>query len=439
MKTNRKLLLVVLLATITTTKAQNTNTFPASGNVGIGTTSPWANFQVNSSDRAFVSISGQAPGVVFSDSFLNTHHLPAIGLSTTTGHYFDNAISGQFNIRGGIGGDIVFGNLLNNESNGQEFMRLKSNGNLGLGTNNPVEKLDINGNIKFNNTLTTTGRMHISGGEKLYILNKDGVNISKAWGGTGDLEVEGTISMANNALIQGSGRMHVNGAEALYLLNKEGVTVSKAWGGTGNLQVEGKIGVGSSIDFVQSTYGSGFGTRITGADYGNGKTSLNFDVRANSSTWTTAFKIGSNSNLFIKENLGIGTENPDQKLTVKGKIHSEEVIVDLQVPADYVFEKYYKGTSILKPDYELPTLTEVEKYTKENNHLPNMPSAKEIQEKGLQVGQMTNLLLQKIEELTLYLIEQQKMLELQNKSIELFKIQNQQQQNRIALLENKLK
>lgn len=107
-------------------------------------------------------------------------------------------------------------------------------------------------------------------------------------------------------------------------------------------------------------------------------------------------------------NVGIGSQNPDEKLTVKGKIHAEEVRVDLNVPADYVFESYYTGTSDLKPEYKMPTLSEVEAYTKENNHLPEMPSAKEIQEDGLHVSKMTNLLLQKVEELTLYTIEQEK-------------------------------
>ena len=107
-------------------------------------------------------------------------------------------------------------------------------------------------------------------------------------------------------------------------------------------------------------------------------------------------------------NLGIGTSNPDSKLTVKGSIHCEEVQVDLQVPADYVFEKYYTGESGLKKDYSMPTLTEVEAYTKENHHLPNIPSANEIKEEGLYLKDMTNLLLQKIEELTLYAIEQEK-------------------------------
>lgn len=108
--------------------------------------------------------------------------------------------------------------------------------------------------------------------------------------------------------------------------------------------------------------------------------------------------------------VGIGSINPDSELTVKGKIHAEEVKVDLNVPADYVFQKYYTGTSTLKPEYTIPTLDDVEKFTKENKHLPNIPSAKQIQEEGLHIGEMTNLLLQKIEELTLYSIEQNKQL-----------------------------
>lgn len=107
-------------------------------------------------------------------------------------------------------------------------------------------------------------------------------------------------------------------------------------------------------------------------------------------------------------NIGIGSTNPDEMLTVKGAVHAEEVIVDLNVPADYVFEKYYLGESTLKNNYSMPTLEEVEAYTKANHHLPEMPSAKTIQEEGLKVKEMTNLLLQKVEELTLYTIEQEK-------------------------------
>jgi hypothetical protein len=106
--------------------------------------------------------------------------------------------------------------------------------------------------------------------------------------------------------------------------------------------------------------------------------------------------------------VGIGTENPDSKLTVNGTIHSKEVLVDLNIPADYVFQKYYTGFSSLKETYQMPTLEEVEAFTKENHHLPNVPSASTIQKEGMQLSEMTNLLLQKIEELTLYTIEQEK-------------------------------
>lgn len=107
-------------------------------------------------------------------------------------------------------------------------------------------------------------------------------------------------------------------------------------------------------------------------------------------------------------NVGIGTTNPDEKLTVNGTIHAKEVKVTATIPADYVFQKYYTGKSDLKSDYIMPTLVEIEKFTKKNNHLPNVPSAKEMQQNGVSLGEMSNLLLQKIEELTLYAIEQEK-------------------------------
>tara|TARA_R110000796_G_scaffold250650_2_gene380103 strand:+ start:998 stop:1807 length:810 start_codon:yes stop_codon:yes gene_type:complete len=100
-------------------------------------------------------------------------------------------------------------------------------------------------------------------------------------------------------------------------------------------------------------------------------------------------------------NVGIGTTTPDSKLTVKGNIHAEEVKVDLSVPApDYVF----------KEDYKLKTLEETQKYINENGHLPNIPSAKEFEENGVELGVMNMKLLEKIEELTLYILEQDKKL-----------------------------
>lgn len=108
--------------------------------------------------------------------------------------------------------------------------------------------------------------------------------------------------------------------------------------------------------------------------------------------------------------IGIGTTNPDELLTVKGKIHTQEVLVDLDgaVAPDYVFENYFNGISEMMPEYSLITLEELEAFLKENNHLPNVPSAETMQKEGISLKKMNLLLLQKIEELTLYTLQQQK-------------------------------
>jgi hypothetical protein len=104
-------------------------------------------------------------------------------------------------------------------------------------------------------------------------------------------------------------------------------------------------------------------------------------------------------------NVGIGTTNPTSKLTVAGNINSREVKVSVDAGADFVFEK----------DYTLPSLQEVEKFVTENKHLPEIASAKEMQKEGINLSEMNIKLLQKIEELTLYVIEQNKRIELLEK------------------------
>lgn len=95
--------------------------------------------------------------------------------------------------------------------------------------------------------------------------------------------------------------------------------------------------------------------------------------------------------------VAIGKSNPQFQLDVLGTIRADEVRVD-QSGADFVFAD----------TYELMPLPEVERAIRENRHLPGVPSAAEMQKSGVDVGEMQNLLLQKVEELTLYVIELQK-------------------------------
>ncbi|MDG3581258.1 hypothetical protein [Galbibacter pacificus] len=104
---------------------------------------------------------------------------------------------------------------------------------------------------------------------------------------------------------------------------------------------------------------------------------------------------------FNAGNVGIGTEDPGSwKLAVNGKIRAKEVKVETSW-SDFVFEN----------DYELPTLEEVEKHIQEKGHLKDIPSDKEVAKEGIYLGEMDAKLLQKIEELTLYIIEQNKRIE----------------------------
>ena len=100
-------------------------------------------------------------------------------------------------------------------------------------------------------------------------------------------------------------------------------------------------------------------------------------------------------------NIGIGTLSPTSKLDVNGTIRSKEVKIEATGWSDFVFDE----------KYQLPSLSEVENHIKEHKHLRDIPSEREVIENGISVGEMQAKLLQKIEELTLYVIEQDKKIE----------------------------
>ncbi|WP_333625489.1 hypothetical protein [Sphingobacterium siyangense] len=100
--------------------------------------------------------------------------------------------------------------------------------------------------------------------------------------------------------------------------------------------------------------------------------------------------------------VGIGTTAPKAKLAVNGNILAMEIKIktNISVP-DYVFD----------PGYQLPTLSSIEEYVRKNRHLPEIPSASEIQKDGIDLTAMNLALLKKVEELTLHLIAKEKEIE----------------------------
>lgn len=112
-----------------------------------------------------------------------------------------------------------------------------------------------------------------------------------------------------------------------------------------------------------------------------------------------------NGGIFVAGNgnvrIGDGTMNPTKALEVNGAIRSKEVIVEIANWSDFVFED----------DFNLMSLKDTESFIKQNGHLPNVPSATEVENEGIGLGEMNAVLLQKIEELTLYVIELQKQIE----------------------------
>jgi hypothetical protein len=162
---------------------------------------------------------------------------------------------------------------------------------------------------------------------------------------------------------------------------------------TKKLEVNGSIGWGAGNAVLTGDQGASIELRGIGTPYIDFSNDLTSDYKAR-------LILNSNNNLEIDGNVGIGTANTNgYKLAIGGNIVAEEVVVKLKENwPDYVFHKDYKKTNI----------DELENYIRNNGHLPNIPDAKEISTQGVNVGEVQAKLLEKIEELTLYIIDQNK-------------------------------
>ncbi|OCA80506.1 hypothetical protein BBH99_04050 [Chryseobacterium contaminans] len=275
--------------------------------------------------------------------------------SLFTGTNFRYGSYGDFNIVNNID-DGTYG-AINIVTNKQTRLSIMPNGNIGIGTVNPISKLDVRGNI-------VAGITDATEGINAFAIRYENGSVNN-WGSL-----------------------------------RSGAETYMSYG----VKADNKTAYG---------WLSGSGSYPS---YKTAVTTGNDGIRFLSSAYE---KIAQDSPVTMSElmritpggNVGIGTRNPDQKLTVKGKIHAEDVIVDMNVPADYVFQKYFDGESSLRPDYQMPTLQKLEAFVKENKHLPEIPSGDAIKKDGVNLGDFQMKLLQKIEELTLYVISQNKEIE----------------------------
>jgi hypothetical protein len=283
----------------------------------------------------------------------------------------------------------------------------------------------------------------------------------------GDLEVIGDVNIGGTKNHTMKIR-HIEGKDYdsadysnLYLNYKSGadVVVGKIGEQSSDLFVAGKIGVGTTSPSANLQIGDGTSDtslRVYHSD--NSYTSLNgyglffnrvwsymrptnnginnLYVGHNDRHWKT---VNTSANLAIRYynadgevarwdmangRLGIGTASPSEKLSVNGRIRAKEVKVEVENWPDYVFAS----------DYKLPTLSSLAAYIKENGHLPDIPTAAEVAEQGLSIGEANAKLLKKIEELTLYTLEQEEILQKQQQQLENL----HKNQEKLLLLQAKL-
>lgn len=280
-----------------------------------------------------------------------------------------------------------------------DLMTFTSDGKIGIGTTSPSEKLHISGGsvngliwpVVANNELNGSTITNYGVGIKLKHSHNGETN---KWGGIASIQESSWANESGLAL-------YANEAERVRIDHNGNVGI-----GTSSPDVKLTVNSDGSSNTLAHFVGSYSGIQgIQVERSGGDKVRLvaNYTSYGGGLESTSALRFAVNGDMINNPamiinaggNVGVGKITPSSKLHVDGKITSEEVKVEDVSGADYVFA----------PDYNLMPLAEIESYIKTNQHLPDIPSAKEMEANGLELGKMNMLLLQKIEELTLHVIE----------------------------------
>lgn len=296
---------------------------------------------------------------------------------------------------------------------------------IGIGTLTPQSKLDVAGDIRIPgglNKITLGDNIFINGQGTTGRISNNAYLTGGGWTLSDPAGLASTIELRDNGKIEMYGTPSA-GSVAFQMMFGFNAASNIAYFpngdvGIGTMAPAQKLDVAgvAQVDYLnvdpQNSTGEGGEIRLKGS---NGNTNwqldnLNGDMRmhANGGEWFVMNDAG-------KLSLSAGKAFPgNYKLYVRGGILSERVKVAIYNTgdwSDYVFAE----------DYDLKSLPYVEQYVKENKHLPNVPSAKKMVENGNDLGKTDAILLEKIEELFLHTIEQQKQIEALKAEVERLK------------------